>query len=163
MDKLDDIQDYFENLASLHVDLQHNVSARRAFARFKTDEHIMQITKHATPNIVVIAEINGHRIGDIDSKEIRRGISIIFASRAATSGSAATTIDAANQLAEDIMFDFITQMHIDLAEECELQFDLDKLTWDDIEGPWLDNYYGWMLFVPFKGFLPLYNPDKWLS
>ncbi len=163
MDKLNDIQDYQQHLAETHVDLLHNTDGRKAFARFQTDEHITQIKKQATKNIVVILEVNGERLDDIDFKKIRRGISIIFGSRAATNGSAASSIDQAVEKSEEIMFDFINKMHEDQAQGCDMNFDLDRITWDNLEGPWLDNYYGWILFVPFVGHIPPHNPDKWIS
>jgi len=161
MDTIKQIQDYFEDLAKIHTDLLHLVDGRIAYARLNTDEQVTQITKKATANIVVIAQMNGERTGELDDHQVRRGISIIFASRAITSGPAAAAIDAANEKAEQIMFDFISKMEIDQTNQCGLNLDLEHLSWDAIDGPWLENYFGWMLFVPFRGYLTPYNPEKW--
>jgi len=162
MTTISDIQDYFEALSEKHVDLLHTIDGRRAFARLQTDEHINQIKKKATPNIVVMSTVNGQRIGDVDDQQMRWGLSIIFAARAITSGSAAVAIDAANDKSAAIMFDFIARMQFDMNEECPMQWlEIEKVSWDDIEGPWLDNYYGWLLFVPFKTDMPAFDPEKW--
>jgi hypothetical protein len=138
MTYVDDIQDYFEDLAKKHNDLLHDQNNRKAFARLNTDDQVTQIKKKATDNIVVMADIGGQMIGAIDDKEIKRGVSIIFASRAATSGEAALAIDAANNKAEQIMFDFINRMGYDLDNECQLNFDLEQARWEAIDGPWLE-------------------------
>ncbi len=163
MNTLEEIQDYYQDLATRHVDLLHDVDGRKAFARFQTDDHITQIRKKATANIVVIAGVNGNRRGDVDDNEIRRGVSIVFATRASTSGNAGTGIDTALEKSEQIMFDFMNKMYQDQQEGCMLEFTLEQCSWDEIDAPWLDNYYGWVLFVPFRGYMPLYNPDKWTS
>lgn len=159
LDKLSEIQDYNENLAHLHKDVLHNVDGRVAFARFKSDDQVTQITKNSAQNIVVIAEINGQMIGP--DGELRRGVAIIFASKAAAKGNRQEAIDAANDKSEEIMLDFIAKYRYDQDNECDLAFDLENISWNDIEGPWLQNYYGWMLFLPFKGWLPEYDQDKW--
>jgi len=159
---LDEIQNYFEELCRNHKDLLHQDNGNRAFARLNTDDHITQIKKKATQNIIVVAAINGQRIGDVDDQQMRWGLSLIFASRAVTSGNLGSAIDVANNTSAEIMFDFISKMQLDMMEDCGIQnLEVEKISWDDIEGPWLDFYYGWMLFVPFKADMPLYNEAKW--
>jgi hypothetical protein len=161
MTYVDDIQDYFGDLAKKHNDLLHDQNGRKAFARLNTDDQVTQIKKKATENIVVMADIGGQLIGSIDDKEIKRGVSIIFASRAVTSGEAAIAIDNANNKAEQVMFDFINRMSYDLDNECQLNFDLEQARWEAIEGPWLENYYGWMLTIPLRGHLSIFDQTKW--
>jgi hypothetical protein len=165
MTSLKDIQDYVEDLCKKHVGILHLTDGRRGFARLTTDDHITQIKKKATPNIVVISAVNGQRIGDIDENKIRRGVSIIFASHASTSGGRGESVDAANNKSESIMFDFMSRLQKDFEDDCPLLFtlELEKITWDDIEGPWLDNYYGWIMFIPFKTDFPEYDDTKWNS
>lgn len=158
-----DIQNYFEDLCTRHVYLKHDTDGRRAFARFRSDEHIRQIQNSITPNIVVVSAVNGQRIGEFDDKKVRRGISLIFAAQAFVADSVTTAINDAITRAEEIMFDFMTQIDKDFAEGCGplRYFEPEKLSWEDIDGPWLDNYYGWELFVPFKSFMPAYDAAKW--
>jgi hypothetical protein len=163
MNTLEQIQDYFENVATINKDLLHNSGDRKAFSRLNTEEHITEIKKKASANILVIAAVNGQTAGTFDDKQIRRGISLIIASRADTKGNAGDAITAAHEKAEEIMFDIISRLEFDQETGCGLNFDLDKLSWDDIEGPWLENYYGWMLFIPFRGYLSAYNPEKWTA
>lgn len=163
MDNLKDTQDYLQNIAHNHIYLQHDRGGRKSFSRFQTDNMITQIRKNGTDNIMVIAEVNVSRFGQYDDKELRRGVSVIIASRAATNGNAADAIDAAMDKSEEIVFDIINQMEQDQINECGLNFDLQRVTWDNIDGPWLENYYGWIVFIPFKGHIPPYDPAKWLS
>jgi hypothetical protein len=161
MTYVDQIQDYFQNLATQHKDLLHDQDGKKAFSRLNTEDQITQIKKKATENIVVMADIGGQLSGAIDDKEIKRSVSIIFASRAITSGSAAEAIDEANNKSEQIMFDFINRMFYDLENECELNFEMELARWETIEGPWLDNYYGWMLTIPLRGHLSVFDQTKW--
>lgn len=161
---LEAIRIYFEDLCEKHSDLRHNADGQRAFASLNSDEHIRNIQNHGTPHIVVISSASGQRIGDFDDKKVRRGLSIIFASKAFNNLDVTNSINTANNKAEEIMFDFLNKMDIDFLEECTLlqYFEPEKISWEQIEGPWLDNYYGWELFVPFKSFMPPYNAEKWL-
>lgn len=163
MTTIKDIEDYLQDLSSKHKLLLHGIDGRNAFTRFKTASNVDEITMGATENIVVVSSVNGQRLGEVDDKKVRRGISLVFASRADINGSKADAVQLANSTAEDIMFDFITRMDEDQVNDCIALQDLEpeKVSWDDIDGPWLDHYYGWILFVPFKSNLPPYNPDNW--
>lgn len=164
MTTLEDIQDYFEDLCTKHKDILHNTDDRKAFARLRSDDEITQLKKKATPNIVVIAEATGQRIGDVDAGEMRWGISIIFASQASKAGNYGSAVDTAINKAIQIMFDFVSRMQNDMNEDCPMQsLEVEKVSWTDIEGPWLDFYFGWMLFIPFKTDTPIYNADNWTS
>jgi hypothetical protein len=158
------IEDYIELKCRRHVLIQHNSITRRAFASFRSEEHIRQIQNNITENIVVMSDFNAQRTGNFDDKTIQRGVSIIFASHARNDLDVTAAINAANDTSEEILLDFITEFDKDFEEECGLLrfFQLEKINWESIEGPWLDNYYGWELFIPFKDFLPVHNPDKWL-
>jgi hypothetical protein len=162
MTTIDQIQDYFEDLCTKHIDLLHNVDGRKAYARLRTEDAITQIKKKSTPNIVVISEVNGQRTGSVDDNELRWGISIIFASRALTVGNLGTAVDNAINKAAEIMFDFIAHMQMDMLEDCPMQsLEVEKVTWQDIDAPWLDHFYGWILFVPFRTDMPVFNPEHW--
>jgi len=63
-----------------------------------------------------------------------------------------------------IMFQFMLRMEKDFEEGCNALESLkpEKMTWDKIDDqPWIDNYYGWDLNIPFGSFLPEYNADDW--
>lgn len=162
MDKLSDIQDYLELLCVKHKDLLHSAD-RKVFCRFQADEEVTNLSLSQYENIVVVSDINGQRIGSPDDQDILRGVGIMFASKKKISGGYAAAIDLAINKAEEIMLDFIVRMKLDQQNECGLNFDLDKVSWDSIDAPWLDMYYGWILFLPFKGYLPQYDADKWNS
>lgn len=160
------IQEYFEGLCEKHVDLRHNFEGRRAFAWFKTESHIREIANAGTENIVVVSALSVQRIGDFDEKRIRRGVSLIFAAKAINNDLDVTeAIKAANAKAEEILLDFVAKIDADFEEGCdELQsFEPEKISWEDIDAPWLDNYYGYELFMPFKSYLPPYDSDKWVE
>lgn len=157
---LNDLQDYLEELCKAHALISHGPN-RRAFARINTEEHITQIQQRGGANICVVAAINGQRTGEIDSRALRRGVTLLFSSKASRRGERGDAVTAAMETAESIMFDFANQIEQDSDLFCGWQLDLTGMSWDEIEGMWLDNYFGWMLFIPFKGYMPPYNPLVW--
>lgn len=168
---IDEIQDYLEELAEKNKIVQHKAAiagrtnSRRAFARFESEEHIAAITNAASNNIVVVADYYGQRIGDIDDKELRMVLEVYFAVKKADGTQNETNaINEAIKTAEKIMFQFWNKMEADFLEGCNAleRLEPDKVTWNKIEDqPWLDDYYGWSLNIPFRSYMPEHNPEDW--
>ncbi len=168
---IDEIQDYLERKAELNKIVQHNkilpgkIKPQRAFSRFESDEHIRAIQSCAAENIVIVADYFGQRIGDVDDKRIRLTMQVRFAVRKrANTGDETNAINEAIKKAEIIMFQFWNQMEYDYQEGCHAldALEPEQVTWTRIEDqPWLDDYFGWDLNIPFRSFMPEHTPADW--
>lgn len=168
---IDEIQDYLEDLATKNKLVAHLspvdqvTSERRAFSRFESEEHIRAIQHCGSPNIVVVADYYGQRIGDIDDKELRLVLQVRFCCKKQSgSGDETEAINAAVKLAEKIMFQFWIKMETDFQAGCNAldKMEPDKVSWNKIDDqPWLDDYYGWDLNIPFRSYMPEHNPEDW--
>jgi hypothetical protein len=160
---LKEMQDYQEILSTKHQDILHTIDGRRSFARFQTDEHIEEIQQRGGKNIVVVADYYGQVVGDPDDQKIRQVMKIRFACKAQGTDQA-TAIDAAEILAQTIMFDFMSRMRHDYENDnCGIlrYVEFEKMSWEAFEGPWLDSFYGFDLEVSFKAYLPAFDENKW--
>lgn len=162
---IDEIQDYLENLCLLNKIVKHNENGQRSFSRFESEEHINQIVNNASKNIVVVADYYGQRIGEPDDKRLRLVIEIRFAvKKESGTGDETNAINEAVKKAEQIMFQFMNKMEMDFQEGCNALETLEpeKITWNRIEDqPWLDDYYGWDLIVPFGSYMPPHDENDW--
>lgn len=168
---IDEIQDYLEDKCELNKLVAHNKvtencpGGQRTFARFESEEHIMQIKNNGGVNIVVVADYYGQRVGDVDDQKLLLTIQVRFAVKKESGGGDETdAINDAVKLAEKIMFQFWAQMEKDFQEGCNALENLEpeKVTWHKIEEqPWLDDYYGWDLNISFKSWMPEYDAADW--
>ena len=159
---LNDLQDYLQELCEKNVRVAHG-NNNRAFARLNTDEHIEQIRRKGGNNIVVVASVSAQRVGEEDDQRLRRGVSILFASKCSSSGERGDAVTVAMDTAESILISFLNKMERDQEELCNLDIDFTKASWEEIEGSWLDDYYGYILFIPYSGYLPAYSPSDWTN
>jgi hypothetical protein len=168
---IDEIQDYLEELCVKNKIVAHTkpiegqTAARRSFARFESYEHISSIQSDASKNIVVVADYYGQRIGEADDKKLRMTIQLRFAVKKETgTGDETNAINEAIKVAEQIMFQFQNRIELDYEEGCNAleMLEPEKISWDKIEDqPWLDDYYGWDLNLPFKSYMPDHDPADW--
>ena len=168
---IDEIQDYLELKCELNKLVKHNVvlsageAPQRAFARFESDEHITMINNNGAKNIVVVADYHGQRIGDVDEKKLRMTVEVIFAVKKEPATEDETNaINDALKLAEKIMFQFWNQMEKDYQEGCNALEYLEpgNVNWNKIDDqPWLNDFYGWILNVPFGSYMPGHDEGDW--
>lgn len=161
---IDEIQTYLENLCIHHTDVQHTVNGQRSFARFQSDDQIREIQNHAGSNLVIVSDFQGNRVGDYDEGKMRMTMEIMFMVNAVVIDDVTDAINTAVKKSMSILFDFLSKMELDYeADDCgPLRFlESEKASWQKVEGPWLDNYYGWFLSIPFKSYMPAYNAAKW--
>jgi hypothetical protein len=81
-------------------------------------------------------------------------------------GDMDSAIEAAMGESYLVMMDFITRMKKDFIDDsCSwLQYvDFQSMSWNEFEGPWLQNYYGWDLNIPFFAAMPDYDSSKWAA
>ena len=164
---IDQIQDYIQSLCHRHKEIKHDVDGIKSFARFQSEEEMTSLRNNAGKNVVVVAAINGRRVGDKDERTLHREMILRIVSYA--ENNTAEEIKAALKTAEEIMFDLITEM--EHQQEKDMDEDvcgiMDKLqpenfSWEEVEDqPWLINHYGWDLTVPFKVYMPAHNAAKW--
>ncbi|MBE2229960.1 MAG: hypothetical protein IAE96_04870 [Chitinophagaceae bacterium] len=170
---IDGVQDYLEDACELNKLVGHNKptdvapDGQRTFARFESEEHIRAIVNCAGKNIVVVADCFGQRTGEVDDQSLVYTLQLLFASKKETgTGNETAAINDAIKTAEKIMFQFWTKMEKDFQEGCNALEDLqpERVTWNPIQDqPWLDDYYGWILSIPFGTYMPEYNDADWDS
>lgn len=168
---IDVYQDYLEGLSVRNKLVAHTKvtancpSGQRTFARFESEEHISQIKNNGGEKIVVVADYYGQRIGDPDDKRLQLNSVLRFAvKKQSGTGDETDAINEAVRIAEKIMFQFLNMMEVDLAAGCNALEGLqpEKITWNRIEEqPWLDDYYGWDLTVPFLSYMPAHDDEDW--
>lgn len=163
----DEFQDYLQTLCEKHVDVQHGVDGKQAYARLFSNEEMEALANNAGVNIVVVSTFFGRALGAVDEQLMQQYTSIRFATNAAATGSSG--INAAMETSWNIMWDFIARLrsewNADGAEGCEKpMLELQNISWDEIrDAPFLENHYGWELTLPFKSYQPAYNAAKWIS
>lgn len=168
---IDEFQDYLEAKCVLNKLVAHTkvtdaaAGGQRTFARFESEEHIRAIQNCAGKHIVVVADVYGQRVGDVDDYKLRYTVQLRFAvKKDSNTADETAAINTAVQTAEKIMFQFWSQMEKDFQEGCNELDNLEpeKVTWNKIDDqPWLDDYYGWDLNISFGSFMPEYNEADW--
>ncbi len=168
---IDEFQDYLEEKCERNRLVAHNkvtdsaTAGQRTFARFESDEHIRAIQNCAGKNIVVVADVYGQRVGEVDDYKLRYTVQLLFAvKKESNTANETAAINTAIQTAEKIMFQFWNMMEKEFREGCNALENLEpeKVNWTPIQDqPWLDDYYGWVLNVPFGTYMPEYDTADW--
>ncbi len=169
---IDLVQDDVQRMCERHVEIRHNVDGIKSFARFQSGSQISEIKKNAGKTVVVVAAINGRRVGEKDDRMIQRDMILRIAVYAEKDGNVEDAKKIAIQKSEEIMLDLVTQM--EKSQEDDTDGDVacsmwrflrpEEFSWEEIEDqPWLINHYGWDLTVPFRVYMPNYNADKWIA
>lgn len=167
---IEQLQQYIEKLCAFHKEIKHG-STRRGFAWYQSMDHINDIKKAATKNIVVVAHMDGRRFGHKDDKMYAREIVLRFASYAPKNLEVSAAKKEAEATAERIMYDFMTRM--EKQQEDDLDADAygpmhflrpESFSWEPIEDqPWLINHYGFDLTIPFHHYMPAHNEGQWFT
>jgi hypothetical protein len=163
---IDEIQDYIEALAISHTEVAHTKNGKVCFAGYLTEEHINQITNKGGKNIVVIAEYSGQVIGDFEEDKARQTLQVLFLVKKETAtGNRSNEIRTAIKKSLSILFDFLSKMKKDYKDDdCGPLKGLEpeRASWNIFnDQPFLDEYYGYELNIPWKSNLPPYNVAKW--
>lgn len=158
---IDEFQNYLEQLCTQNKLVGHGAGGKKSFARFQSDEEMNELARNAGKNIVVVANFFGRSTGSADEQAMRHYATLRFACHSANTNT--TGINAAIIRAWDIMWQFVARMRKDMQEDdcppAELAFH--DMNWDPIDGPWLENHYGWDLTLPFKSYQPAYDAADW--
>jgi hypothetical protein len=168
---IDLFQDYLQSLCERSKLVKHLKTVAPAtrpqhtFARFEAQTHIAAIQNTGGPNIVVVADVFGQRVGDPDDGRIRYTVQVRFATRkAAGTRDEENAINDAIKTAESIMLKFIAMFEKDFQQGCHAleSFEPEKVTWNPIDDqPWLDGYYGWDCNFSFGSYMPAHDENDW--
>ncbi|THU34254.1 hypothetical protein FAM09_24865 [Niastella caeni] len=160
-----EFEDYVKSLCIKHKDVLHDDTTRRAFIRFQSGEDVESIPNNAGSVLVVIDNFTGRAIGTVDEARLQQQVSLLFVVNVAvTDGNMYVAVESALQKAMNIMFDFYARMIRDMQnDDCgPLRFLMaDQMNFFPVDGPVLENHYGWQMDLPFNVNAPAYNADKW--
>jgi hypothetical protein len=162
-----EFENYIEHLCREHVDILHGSNGIVAFSKLRSETEVTELVNNAGENIVIIGRFNGRAVGEKDEQAYRQSAVIRFACYAKNNGVDSPTagIDDAIAKAEMIMYQFIARMRKDYKDDdCgALQHvELQNLNWNEIdERIYLQNHYGWDLFINYKNYFPGFDAAKW--
>lgn len=158
------IQDFFEELATSHIDLEHGKDGQKSFFRLESWGELGSQRTAQSRNIVVVLGYPGQAAGPNDPGKIKRNLVLRIASYAgsATGGNRTEAIAKS----EEILLDILARLEFLMGDDdyCFLLrgLDLDGATWEEIEEqPWLVNHFGWDLAIPFRAPFPSHDAAKW--
>lgn len=157
-------QDYVKSLCEKHKDILHVDGTNTGFVRMQSDQDIQSIPSTAGSLIVLVSNFIGRAIGDNDSHRLRQNASLMFLKRVSTTTDPYQAVQDAQDKAMQVMFDFYTRMKFDYAEDScgPMQWAKPELmTFTPVDGPILEDHYGWEMTIPFDPFAPAYNPANW--
>jgi len=159
-------QDYLKQLCIQHVDVLHVDFVHVACIRFQSDEDLNQLPHHAGSMLVVVDNFIGRAVGDPDQQMMRQIVTLLFLKRTATgtTGDPAGEVMAAQTKALDVMFQFYARMcHDKQVDDCGIlrYLNTESMNWAPVDGPVLENHYGWEMSIPFDARFPGYDPLKW--
>ena len=162
-----EFEDYLKFLCINHKEVLHDDITNRAFIRFQSEEDVESIPNNAGKVLVIIDNFTGRAIGTLDEARLQQQVSLIFlVNVSSTTGNPYADIEAALQKAIGILFDFYTRMAHDMQiDDCgPLRFLVpEQMTFNPVDGPVLENHYGWQMDLPFNLNAPAYNATKWNS
>jgi hypothetical protein len=160
-----EFEDYLKNLCVLHKEVLHNDTSNRAFIRFQSGEDVESIPNNAGSVLVIIDNFTGRAIGSLDEARLQQQVSLLFlVNVSTTAGNPYAAVEGALQKAMGILFDFYARMALDMQnDDCgPLRFLMpEKMTFNPVDGPVLENHYGWQMDLPFNLNAPAYNAGKW--
>jgi len=163
---IQEMEDYVEGLCRSHTDVLHNPPAKVCFSRLRSQDEVNQLINNAGKNVVIMGRMSGRAVGDAIEQKLRQEFVLRFACYAEVA-SGTQGIDDAIDLAQDIMFDFISKMRVDAKDDQNdcgpLRYvELNNISWNEIDEPiYLENHYGWDLIIPISAYFPPYNALKW--
>lgn len=158
-------QEYVQSLCELHTEILHVDGTRTGFVKMQSDQDIQSIPQDAGSMIVVVSNFIGRAIGDYDTHKLRQNASLMFLKRTASNtGAPYQEVQDAQDAAMAVMFDFYSRMKFDYdQDDCgPLKYIRTELmTFTPVDGPVLEEHYGWEMTIPFDAYAPSYNPVKW--
>jgi hypothetical protein len=164
MTAFENFQNLIKQYCQQHADILHDDDTNCCFVRFKTQQHLFNISTNAGPVQVIVFDFIGRANGDIDSGRLNEQSLIQFLVQADQNDDPYDRVDIAEKKALNLLFDFYARLKYDQrADSCSWlkNFDLELMTFEALEAPMLENHYGWSMTLPFHEYAPAYNADKW--
>lgn len=147
-----------------HINIMHDDETNVCFSRFKTQQHLYNLTTNGGNVQVVVFDFIGRANGDVDSGRLNEQALIQFMVRANSSDEVYDRAHNAEVAALNLLFDFYARLKYDRkADSCSWLrgFDLELMTFEALEAPMLEEHYGWSMTIPFHEYAPAYDAAKW--
>ncbi len=158
-------QAYIKDLCIKHKQVLHNDVSNIAFVRMQSHDDLSAIKSIASGMLVIMSTFTGRAIGAPDDNMLQQHASLIFLNRQPTgTGDPAGEIEDAQELAMGVMFDFYARMKKDQADDdCGIMQYLisEQMIFSPVDGPVLEDHYGWEMIIPFSTDAPAYDGNKW--
>src|SRR5580698_10364739 len=111
---LQDFQAYVKNLCINNKNVLHDDTSNIAFVRLQSQDDLNRITSNASGMLVVISTFVGRAIGEADNDRIRQEATLSFLKRVGpNSGNTSDDVEAAQEFAMEVMFQFLARMKQD--------------------------------------------------
>lgn len=148
-----------------HVDVQHSLDGLVSFVRMESDEDVNGIAQNGGKVIVVVDDFSGRTIGGPEDRRYVQSSTLIFLGYADTNnGDRPQAIEDAQHIAEQVMLQFEARMWEEyLEDDCGAMKDMlwELTSYEPIDGPMLQNHYGWAMTINFKAYKPGFDAAKW--
>lgn len=159
-----EFEDYARDLCIKNKQVLHDDQTNRAFIRFQSEEDIESIPNNAGNVLVIVDNFTGHATGTADDSLLQQNISLLFLVKCSLDSNRYNAIQACQAKAIGILFDFYAKMKNDMVEDdCGPLRGLvpEQMTFAPVDGPLLEDHFGWQLTLPFNVNAPSYDPNKW--
>lgn len=160
---LKEASDYLEELATKHKDVLHS-EKNFAFCRFQDQQQFNKLSSTAARNIIIVGGYSGRAVGRWEDAQAKTTLSIRFSCYSKTVNS--VDIIEAVEKSLNLLLDFWVRLRHEYevnTDNCPWMrwIDWENISFDEVEGPWLQNHYAWDLAIPYKTYLPDYDASKW--
>lgn len=159
--------DYIRDLCTRHKDVLHSDTTRVAYAHIQTRNELEKITTTAGRMAVIFSNYVGRAVGEFDDSRMNQTASLLFLYRPlGATGDPAGEVKGAQQLAGDVMLQFYMRMKKDFEDDdCGILkwVKFEQMHFELVDGPVLEEHYGWEMSIPFDARFPAYDATKWNS
>lgn len=160
-----DFQAYAKQLSIKNKDVLHDDINNVAFIKLFSRDELNKITTSGSTMLVVVTMFTGKAIGSPDQSQLMQHASLMFLKRVSpNSGDPSSDIETAQQIAMEVMFQYYAKMKKDQRDDdCGvLQYLVsDQMIFTPVEGPVIEDHYGWEMIIPFGADAPGYDGTKW--
>ena len=158
-------QAYIKNLCIINKNVLHNDGNNVAFVRMQSGDDLNKITSNASSTLVIVSTFTGRAIGSTEDGRLQQMATLTFLNKpTVNTGNPSDEIETAQQLAMEVMFEFYARMIQDQrTDDCGiLQYLVaNQMIFTPVEGPVIEDHYGWEMTLPFGGDVPEYDATKW--
>lgn len=158
-----EFEDYLKLLCMQHKEVLHDDQQNRCFIRFQSEQDLQSIPNNAGSKLVTIDQFSGRAIGEFDDGKLQQTVTIAFLMKIGD-GDPYQKVQEALAKTMQLLHDFYARMKRDYElDSCgPLRFlQPESMSFSPIDGPILENHYGWEMNIPFNVFAPAFDAEKW--